>query len=240
MLMLKRLNSIHIFIVTLCAVLLLSGCVTHETYIKSEELYAQKLPVENKPTFLIFGEKLVLNDYSLRYKRNTPGDVSYSILIYSRNISGRRYDFYKNGSKLYTVDIIASDKQLDVGNVIGFDVSVQYNIEMTIVIHNNDSYKEEFKINFDEQKPYVLFNDRNMGEIAFDYYKARNKNTPQSTYELFDGFKISANNEEYGIHAFHPSLLYLKNNVKINDRMALYILATYASILHNEYKKSLT
>ena len=222
----------HIFKAVLFALLLFSGCVTHETYIRNEETYSQKIPIGNKPTFLIFGENLLLNDYSLRFKRNTPDNVSYTILsTYKRNKSGRRYDFYKKGEKLYTVDIIKSDKELDIGNVLGVDVSVKYDIEMAIIIHNN-YLKEEFKINLDEQRPYVLFYDSNMGEIKFDYYKSRNKNTPQYDYEILTGFKISANNEEYGILSFHPLLLYLKNNTEITDKMALYILATYAHYFH--------
>jgi hypothetical protein len=75
-----------------------------------------------------------------------------------------------------------------------------------------------------------------MGEIKFDYYKSRNKNTPQYEYESLTGFEISVGNEEYGILAFYSPALYLKNTVEINDKMALFVLAAYASFLHNEYK----
>jgi hypothetical protein len=223
----KRQYNIHIFIIALFAFLLFSGCVTHETYIKNEETYSHKIPIGNKPTFLIFGENLTLNGYSLRFRRNTPGSGSHSILNYSRNKSGRRYDFSKNGKKLYTVDIISSNRELGIGNVLGVDVSVKYNIDLSIVIHNNYS-KEEFKVNFDKKRPFVLFYDSNMGEIKFDYYNSRNKNTPQNKFEILSGFRISDDNEEYGILAFYPTSLYIKNNVEINDKMALYILAAYA------------
>jgi len=223
----KKPNSIHVYIIALFALLLLSGCVTHETYIKNEETYSKKIPVEKKPTFLIFGENLTLNDYSLRFRRNTPGSGSYTFLTYSKNKSGRRYDFSKNEKKLYAVDITASNKELDIGNVLGVDVSVKYDNKMAIAVQNNYS-KEEFKVNLDEKRPYVIFYDSNMGEIKFDYYKARNKNTPQNKYEILTGFRISADNEEYGILAFHPLSLYLKNNVEISDKMALYILSAYA------------
>jgi hypothetical protein len=223
MIIIKRLNYIHIFIIFLFALLLFSGCVTHETYIRNEETYSQKIPIANKPTFFIFGENLILNDYSLRFKRNTPDSVSYTLFsTYSRNVSGRRYDFYKDGLKLYTVDVITSDRELHAGSV-----SVTFDTKMAIVIYNDNS-KEEFIINPNEQQPYAIFNDSNMGEIKFNFYKSRNKNTPQYDFEIITGFKITANNEEYGILAFHPPSLYLKNNVEISDRMALYMLATYA------------
>jgi hypothetical protein len=225
----KRPNIIHIYLIALFVLLLFSGCVTNETYIRNVETYSQKIPIENKPTFLIFGENLTLNDYSLRFRRNTPGSGSYTIpSVYSRNKSGRRYDFCKNGKKLYTVDIITSDKELNIGTLFEtVDVSVKYDINMAIVINNNYS-KEEFKVNYDEKKPYVLFYDNNMGEIKFDYYKARNKNTPKFDIKFLTGFSISDDNEEYGILAFYPASLYLKNNVEINEKMALYILAAYA------------
>jgi len=232
MVILKRPNSIHFFIIALFTLLLFCGCVTLETYIRNEETYSRNIPIGNKPTFLIFGENLILNDYSLRFKRNTPGNVSYTILsTYSRNISGRRYDFYKKGQKLYTVDIITSNRELYIGSVLDVDVSVKYDINMSIIIHNNYS-KEEFKVNFNEQQPYVIFYDSNMGEIKFDYYKSRNKNSPQLEYEVLTGFRISANNEEYGILAFYPPSLYIKNNNEISDKMALYILAVYAHYIN--------
>jgi hypothetical protein len=222
----------HIFKFVLLVFLLLSGCITPGAFIRNEETYSQNIPIKTKPTFLIFGENLLLNEYSLRYKRNTPDNVSYTILsTYKRNKSGRRYDFYKKGQKLYTVDIIKSDKESDIGNVLGVDVSVKYNIEMAIIIHNNYS-KEEFKINLDERRPYVLFKDSNIGEINFDYYKSSNKNNPKDNYEIFAGFKINVNNEEYGLLAIHYPSLYLKNNIEITDKMALYILATYAHYIH--------
>jgi hypothetical protein len=102
---------------------------------------------------------------------------------------------------------------------------------MAIIIHNNDT-KEVFKINFDEQRPYVLFKDSNIGEIKFDYYKSSNKNNPKDNWEIFAGFKINVNNEEYGILSiYHPSM-YIKNNTEITDKMALYILAAYAHYIH--------
>jgi len=233
MIIFKRLNGIHILLVVLLSLLLFSGCVTHETYIKNEETYSQRIQIGNNPTFLFFGENLTLNDYSLRFKRPTPGTLGpyLQLFPYRKNIEGRRYVFSKNGLQLYTIDIISSDRELQFGSS-----SITFDMDMGIIVHNNDSYKEEFKINFDEQQPYVIFNDRNMGKIIFDYYKSGNKNTPGKGFEFFDGFKISVNNEEFGINAFHPSSLYLKNNPEITDKMALYILATYASYLHNNHK----
>jgi hypothetical protein len=210
---------------------LFSGCTTLETYIPNETRYSNVIPIEKKQTFLFFGEKLSLNEYSLRYKGSSPGLFSYSIFsTYNKNITGRRYVFYKNEIQQCTVDLISSDRELKIG-----DLTITYDMEVAIVISNNYS-REEFRVNLNEEEPYVLFNDRNLGEIRFDYYKSRNKNTPQYDYESLTGLEISVNNQEYGILAFYSPALYLKNAVEVNDKTALFILAAYTSFLYNDYK----
>jgi hypothetical protein len=221
----------HLVVFSFLALFIFSGCTTLETYIANETSYSNVIPIEKKPTFLFFGEVLSLNGYSLRYKGSTPGNISYTIFsTYSRHITGRRYIFSKNEVQQCTVDIISSDRELQLGSL-----TATFDMEVAIVIHNNYS-KEEFKVNLDEQQPYVLFYDSNMGEIKFDYYKSGNKNAPQYNYETLTGFKINTNDEELGILAFYSPALHLKNAVEINDKTALFVLAAYASFLHNEYK----
>jgi len=222
------------FIIALCALLFLSGCITPGAFIRNEESYSQNIPIKTKPTFLIFGEELLLNEYSLRYKGNIPNGTSYTIgtagtaaIAYGRNILGRRYNLYKNGLQLYTVDITASDRKLHIG-----DITVTFDIEMAIIIHNNDTIKEVYKVNFDKKTPYVQFKDSNLGEINFDFYKSTNKNNPKEVYEIFAGFQINANNEEYGIISIYYPALYKKTDTAVSDKMALYILSAYAHYYH--------
>jgi hypothetical protein len=227
----SRLKSAHIFKAALIALLLFSGCSTLGTLVRDEANYSQNIPIEKKPTFLFFGESLTLNGYSLRFQKNTPGGTSYTILsTYSRNVVGRRYGFSKDGNQQYIVDVVSSDRGVQLGSI-----SVTYDIEVGIVLTSAYS-KEEFKVNLDEQQPYVLFYDSNLGEVKFDYYNSRNKNAPEMGGETLTGFRISVNDEEYGILAFYPASLYIRNNAGITDKMALYVLSAYASYLHNEYK----
>jgi hypothetical protein len=205
------------------------GCATLETSIPNGESYAQVIPIQRKSTFLFFGEKFLLNNYELRYIRDI--DFSVEIVFFTREWSGRRYDFSKDGQKLYTIDIITSTR-----NIRNENTAITINPEMYIRIYeHNGSDREEFKVDFDRRQPYIQFNDNTMGNIKFDYYKSRNRNTPDYAYETLTGFKIYAEDEEFGLLAFFPSSLHLKNNVNIDDKMAVYIMSTYASFLYNEF-----
>ena len=222
-------------IILLIIPLIFIECVALETYIKNEENYQQIIPIENRSTFLVFGERLVLNEYSLHYRNDTP-NISRNVFFGTIETTGRRYAFYKNKVRLYTVDVITSKRQIQFNE----NNYITINQEMYIRIIDNTGMKNDFQINLDGKQPYVIFSDTISGEIYFNYYRSRNKNYLESEYESFTGFEISKNNEEFGILAFYPpASLYLKNDIEINEKMALYILAAYASFLHNEYKNML-
>jgi len=206
------------------------GCVVLETHIANEENFSRIIPIENKKTFLIFGEKFVLNQYSLKYI-NSPSTTTRAF-VGRIETTTRRYIFYENQIPFYTVDIITSERIIQLNDRLTFTVDPN----MFIRISNDSGLRQEFTIDLEGTSSYVIFNDDTIGEVNFFSYRSRNKNALASEFEFLTGFEIHINNQEYGILAFYPpASLYLRNGIEIDSRMAMYILATYASFLYNEY-----
>ncbi|WP_461258001.1 hypothetical protein [Treponema sp. R80B11-R83G3] len=210
------------------------SCVSVETFIK-EYNYSQIIPIERKTTLLIFDEKLILNEYSLRYRGDIKDVSPYPYLFFlgTKETTGRRYLFYKDNVPLYIVDILTMERHSQLNENFQFVFDPECNIYIT----DNTGTRRDFKINpkiQSVQLPYVIFHDNDIGEINFSYYRSQNKNNLEVKYESLTGCEISINYRQFGILAFYPpASLYIVDDNIINDKMAVYILATYASFLHH-------
>jgi hypothetical protein len=187
------------------------------------------VPIEKKSTFLIFGEQFVLGDYSLVYKENT--EYSTFAFLGDRKTSGRKYVFYRNKTPLYKVDILKRELTIRISNSAHISRLERLYIKMT----DNKGAIKEYDINLDKELPYITYNDDVMGNVHFNYYRSRNKNELEYDWEFFTGFDIRTGDAEYGILALYPPALYLKRYNDVEEKMALYLLAAYASSYYDDY-----
>jgi hypothetical protein len=220
----KYMKVYDIFIVCL----FLSGCITLETYIENVEYNYTAIPIITKHPWF-FGEEFIMGDYSLNYKGNkSVSQASFG----QRETEIRAYAFHRNKILLYRIEIVKWENSIKLTD----SATLYFGRKRYIRIIDNNGLKSEHSINNDKKLPYITFRDDLDETININYYQTKNKNDIEHDWTYHTGFSIFVNNEEYGILAFYPVTLYLKNNNKmynnIQDKLALFVLTTYASHLY--------
>jgi hypothetical protein len=220
----KRIKNIYIFLI----VLVLSGCVTVETYVENAAHNYTIVPITRKPTLLIFGEQFIIGDYRLVNKGITDQGKITSLLG-EETTTSRKYVFYKNNDRLYDVEIIKWERGVQLGE----SATLYTGLKRYIQIVDRNRVKKEYDITSEQQSPYITFQDDTTGTVTITNYQSRNKNAPEYDWNYDTGFSIQVNGNEYGILAFYPPSLYVRTgNNDVPEHLALYTLAAYASHLY--------
>jgi hypothetical protein len=205
-------------------ILCLCGCTTLETYIENSEYY-NILPIEQKRTFL-FGEEFRLENYKLVYKRDDSQLKEY--FLYDEETITKKYIFYNDNFQICKIEIVKWEQRVNLSQ----NTTLYTGIKRYIRIIYNNGTEIKYPINQEQRTPYIIFEDNVKETVNINYYYSKNRKNPDQDWTYHTGFDISVNNEEYGIITFYPRSLYLKKNQNIQDRMALYILATYVSYVY--------
>jgi len=186
------------------AVTLLAGCVTLATALPEPEGQWAEFPIERKRTALIFGETFTLGDYELVYRGNT-GSKEESLMSES-SLNTRNYEFRRRGVFLNRVAL--KEFKRSVTGVGGFIIT--YETQKTIRLSLDGRSSAEYAVSEAPGEAYIIFRDQELGDVAFTFYKSRNRNDPETPYTYTTGFTVTAAAGDYGLLAFYPPALWVK------------------------------
>ncbi|MDR0563178.1 MAG: hypothetical protein LBG73_10905 [Spirochaetaceae bacterium] len=208
--------------VIIVAVLLLTRCVSFETYVDNSADTYDVIPITVEDGFWFFKNRTIsILNYTLTQKKQASYETESALY---RKQKGGVYTFRGNAEPEYAVEIIGEATGLKLTS------SVIYTDRRYMRFQKKGGLQYEVTIPLMRNAELTIYYE-SIGNVVFRNYRSKNKNDLNSGWEFDAGFTVLLNGDEYGIIAYYRQpAVYLRkgwNTTAYADILMMFMLAVY-------------